>query len=63
MSRITEKDLEKALNRSPAVAILGPRQCGKSTLAKAFLKSRYALGSDQDNTLKKKQILFKYRPI
>ncbi|MBU4001425.1 MAG: ATP-binding protein [Proteobacteria bacterium] len=40
ISRITEKDLEKALNRSPAVAILGPRQCGKSTLAKAFLKSR-----------------------
>jgi predicted AAA+ superfamily ATPase len=37
--RIAEKHLKKALSRSPAVAILGPRQCGKSTLAKAYLKN------------------------
>ena len=39
ISRIAETSLGKALARSPAVAILGPRQCGKSTLAKAFLKN------------------------
>lgn len=37
--RSAEKQLKKAIARSPAVAILGPRQCGKSTLAKAFLKA------------------------
>ena len=38
--RAEEKNIKSALNRSPAVAILGPRQCGKSTLAKAFLQGR-----------------------
>lgn len=37
ISRFSEKQLGRALARSPAVAILGPRQCGKTTLAKAFL--------------------------
>jgi len=37
--RIAEKQLKQAIARSPAVVILGPRQCGKSTLAKAFLKA------------------------
>lgn len=37
--RIAENYLNRALSRSPAVAILGPRQCGKSTLAKAFLNN------------------------
>ncbi len=37
ISRYSEKQLAQALARSPAVAILGPRQCGKSTLAKTFL--------------------------
>jgi uncharacterized protein len=37
VSRLAEKKLERFLGRSPAVAILGPRQCGKSTLAKAYL--------------------------
>jgi uncharacterized protein len=36
--RIAEKQLKQTIARSAAVAILGPRQCGKSTLAKAFLK-------------------------
>ena len=37
--RSAEKQLKQAVARSSAVAILGPRQCGKSTLAKAFLKA------------------------
>lgn len=37
--RHIEKELHRALDRSPAVAILGPRQCGKSTTAKLLLKS------------------------
>ncbi len=38
ISRLAEDNLRRALGRSPAVAILGPRQCGKSTLAREFLK-------------------------
>jgi predicted AAA+ superfamily ATPase len=37
LSRRLEEKLEKSLKRSPVVAILGPRQCGKSTLAKSYL--------------------------
>ncbi len=37
--RFAGQYLERALSRSPAVAILGPRQCGKSTLAKNFLEN------------------------
>ena len=36
--RLIEKELNRALARSPAVAILGPRQCGKTTTAKLLLK-------------------------
>ena len=36
--RLTEQKLHSALSRSPAVAILGPRQSGKSTTAKMLLK-------------------------
>ncbi|OVE81728.1 ATPase [bacterium M21] len=38
--RLAEGALRKALQCAPVVALLGPRQCGKSTLAKEFLKSR-----------------------
>ncbi len=38
ITRIAEKALGKALARSPVTAILGPRQCGKSTLAREFLR-------------------------
>ena len=38
IQRLAEKSVARGLNRSPAVAILGPRQCGKSTLAKQFLQ-------------------------
>ncbi|MFH0725540.1 MAG: ATP-binding protein [Pseudomonadota bacterium] len=37
IQRAIEKELHRALARSPAVAILGPRQCGKSTTAKILL--------------------------
>lgn len=31
--------IEKALSRAPIVALLGPRQCGKTTLAREFMDS------------------------
>jgi predicted AAA+ superfamily ATPase len=39
IKRMQEAKLHKALSRSPAVAILGPRQSGKSTIARMLLKS------------------------
>lgn len=39
ISRNIEEKLERSLSRSPAVALLGPRQCGKSTTAKEYLKN------------------------
>jgi len=49
--RLAEADLSRALGRSPAVAILGPRQCGKSTLAREFLAGSDAVILDlQDRT-------------
>jgi predicted AAA+ superfamily ATPase len=44
IDRLITKDLTETLNEFPAVAILGPRQCGKSTLA------RY-ISSKIDNSL------------
>lgn len=32
------RDLQKRLKRSPVVALLGPRQCGKTTLARQLLR-------------------------
>lgn len=37
--RTLQERLEEQLSRMPVVAILGPRQCGKSTLAKAYLEN------------------------
>lgn len=49
--RTAEIDLARALGRSPVVAILGPRQCGKSTLAREFLAGSDAVILDlQDRT-------------
>ena len=39
INRKIELRLETLFKEFPAVALLGPRQCGKSTLAKNFLKS------------------------
>ncbi len=38
INRLIERSLEDFTNFFPATAILGPRQCGKSTLIKEFLK-------------------------
>ena len=40
VSRKIEPDVKKNLKDFPVVAILGPRQCGKSTLAKRIVSSR-----------------------
>lgn len=40
IDRTIEGSIEKALSWFPAVAILGPRQCGKSTLAKHCISRR-----------------------
>ncbi len=47
--RNLESGLEAAINRSPVVAILGPRQCGKSTLAKHFLENLNSVYLDLQN--------------
>ena len=44
--RSIEIEIHKALKRSPAVAILGPRQCGKSTMAKTLIKKMPAVYLD-----------------
>jgi predicted AAA+ superfamily ATPase len=36
--RVKEKDIKKSLSAFPVTAIIGPRQCGKSTLAKKILE-------------------------
>jgi predicted AAA+ superfamily ATPase len=46
IGRIAEKALGNALKRSPAAAILGPRQSGKSTLARHFLANTDAVYLD-----------------
>jgi uncharacterized protein len=38
-SRLLEKEVSISLGSNPVTAILGPRQCGKSTLAKKILES------------------------
>ncbi|MBN2039393.1 MAG: ATP-binding protein [Spirochaetes bacterium] len=38
ISRAAKTEVSKRLNRFPVVALLGPRQCGKSTLAKTILQ-------------------------
>ncbi len=35
--RLAEQALQRGLSRAPALALLGPRQCGKSTLARQWL--------------------------
>src|SRR4030066_426566 len=37
IKRIITADIERKLENMPGVVILGPRQCGKSTLAKAII--------------------------
>ena len=44
-----ESLLEKALNRSPVVSLLGPRQCGKTTLARMIEKKHGAVFFDLES--------------
>lgn len=41
--------LEKAVHRSPVTALLGPRQCGKTTLARMFGKGKKATYFDLES--------------
>lgn len=41
--------VRKALGRSPVVALIGPRQCGKTTLAREFLSPSQASYFDLEN--------------
>ena len=43
------KQLETALGRSPITALLGPRQCGKTTLARQLAATREATVFDLDS--------------
>ena len=43
------KQLVKAVNRSPVTALLGPRQCGKTTLARMFGQGRAAAYFDLES--------------
>jgi predicted AAA+ superfamily ATPase len=43
------EQLAKAVGRSPVTALLGPRQCGKTTLAHRFAEGRTALYFDLES--------------
>ena len=40
INRIIQTEIQERLNNFPAVAVLGPRQCGKTTLALEIVKGR-----------------------
>ncbi len=46
ITRLIEEQIHRSLSRSPATAILGPRQCGKSTTARRMLKNRPSIYLD-----------------
>lgn len=47
--RLAINDITKALNRQAAVALLGPRQAGKTTLALEIAQQRDAIHSNLEN--------------
>ena len=49
IARIVTSDIERALNRQAAVALIGPRQVGKTTLALEIARSRDALYLDLED--------------
>ncbi|HEY4064566.1 MAG TPA: ATP-binding protein [Puia sp.] len=55
--RLLQSTVEKALLRSPAIAILGPRQVGKTTLAKTIAKTKlHSLYLDLENPLDRRKL-------
>jgi uncharacterized protein len=49
-------DLAAAVRRSPVTALLGPRQCGKTTLARAFGASRRAARFDLESHVDRQRL-------
>jgi len=57
ITRLLQPAIETALQRNPAVAVLGPRQVGKTTLAKTIAKKRAgAIYLDLENPLDKQKL-------
>ena len=54
--RKAEKQVAAALARSPAVALLGPRQCGKSTLAKKIIRGIPAVYLDLQDRVERNKL-------
>lgn len=50
--RSLEPVLDAALSDTPAVCLLGPRQCGKTTLAKQLSPTRTFISMDEENYFK-----------
>ena len=48
LTRLAARTLRDRLRRYPAVAIVGPRQCGKTTLARALDGEHFDLEQDAD---------------
>jgi len=44
--------LEKAIGRAPVTALLGPRQCGKTTLARLLSAQRKATVFDLESAIR-----------
>ncbi|MCF6311498.1 MAG: AAA family ATPase [Verrucomicrobiales bacterium] len=49
LARFVLKEVIEALDRQASVALLGPRQVGKTTLAHWFVEDRNALYLDLEN--------------
>ena len=50
-ARTLRKTVAAALTDTPVVSLLGPRQCGKSTLARSFVPGRIYVTLDDEGTL------------
>ena len=50
LRRLATQSVEKALSRQAAVAVIGPRQVGKTTLALDIADTRAAVYLDLENT-------------
>lgn len=56
IEREQKQQLEKMLSREPAVGLLGPRQVGKTTLARSIADGRASLYLDLENPLDKAKL-------